>query len=298
MTEKRIKLAKMNPEVVANEIGDFVIERTLMTNSTGCVIGLSGGVDSSTTAAIIKRAFDYYNANYDDKHLELVGYMLPSKINDPSDTKDGVRVAKHLGIRHYTISIEKNIEALKISNPEITDNKYDLGNAISRERGNVLLTKAATEKKLLTGTGNKDEDFCVGYYTMFGDGAVHMSPIGNLPKRLVREMAGYLGLPKDLVNRTPTAGLEPGQTDFGDLGYDYDVVELVIGGITQGIKPEELYNHSQIKPLVEKQITLLENPKFDSVEGVVNDIMRRHGIANGKATIIHPPIAPITLGYE
>jgi len=82
---------------------------------------------------------------------------------------------------------------------------------------------------LVVGTGNKDEDFGVAYYTLFGDGAVHLSPIGNLPKRLVREMAAYLGF-DDLAGRVSMAGLEPGQTSFKDLGCDYEFAEVVLAG--------------------------------------------------------------------
>ena len=76
-----------------------------------------------------------------------------------------------------------------------------------------------TVKVGVIGTGNRDEDYGVGYYTLFGGGAVHLSPIGNLPKRMVREMAAYLGF-DDLAERVSTAGLEPGQTCFKDLGCD------------------------------------------------------------------------------
>ncbi|MBI5698415.1 MAG: NAD(+) synthase, partial [Thaumarchaeota archaeon] len=298
--EKRILLPMMDAELVAMEIGEFVVNEVLKHNSTGCVIGLSGGVDSTTTAAVIKRAFNRYNAEHTvdytvkhtaehagmpEKKLELVGYMLPSKINDTKDTEDGIIVAERLGIRYEVQSIDAIVDAYKTTNPEafpencenhrnrplwvplrftksllaywlgsisgipkientsgerytpdftrfhpvfsIFEYNYHKGNLMSRIRANVLSTRAATENKTVAGTGNKDEDFSIGYYTLFGDGAVHISPIGALPKRLVRQMASYLGF-SNLANRTPTAGLEPGQTDFRDLGYDYDLVEIVI----------------------------------------------------------------------
>ena len=172
---------------------------------------------------------------------------------------------------------------------------------MSRIRANILSTKAATENKTLAGTGNKDEDFGIGYYTLFGDGAVHFSPIGNLPKRLVREMATYLGF-GDLANRVPTAGLEPGQTDFGDLGYRYDTVELVMEGIMQGFSPKELYTQYQVVDYATTDIRtyqdLFGKQKFTEVGQVVDDILRRNMIANAKSQVIHPPIAPITLMYR
>jgi NAD+ synthase len=296
-----IKLPEISCGTVCKEIGDFIIDTVKKTESTGCIVGLSGGVDSSTTAALIKSAFDRYNSNRDDT-LELVGYILPSSINKMEDVKDAQILVKALGIRYEIHNIEKPVEAFKITNPEAFEKDYHKGNLISRVRANVLSTKAATEKKLLAGTGNKDEDYGIGYYTLFGDGAVHFSPIAGLSKRLVREMASFLGVDEAIVHRIPTAGLEPGQSDFKDLGYDYDVVELVTEGLEQGFSLEQLTTHEQLAALVKNQIdhyqSIYGNPKLESVEKVVGDIYRRHRLAMGKVKIVHPPTPKITLSYE
>ena len=296
-----IKLPKINCKTVCKEIGDFIIDTVEKNKSTGCIVGLSGGVDSSTTAALVKTAFDRYNSSRNDT-LELVGYILPSSINKMEDAKDAQILVKALGIRYEIHNIEKSVEAFRITNPEAFEKDYHKGNLISRVRANVLSTKAATEKKLLAGTGNKDEDYGIGYYTLFGDGAVHFSPIAGLSKRLVREMALFLGVEETIVHRVPAAGLEPGQSDFKDLGYDYDVVELVTEGLEQGFSLEQLATHEQLAPLVKKQIehyqSIYGNPKLESVEKVVGDIYRRHQLAMGKVKIVHPPTPKITLSYE
>ena len=297
MIEEKIKLAYMNPENVSKEIGAFVIDMALKHNVNGYVMGLSGGIDSSTTAALIKNAFDIYNETHDNK-LELVGYILPSGTNNPADERDAVRVAEQLGIRYEIHSIDTIVDAYRTTNPEALESQYDKGNMMSRIRANVLSTKAATEGKMVAGTGNNDEDFCLGYYTLFGDGAVHISPIGNLSKRLVKEMASYLGLPDDIVNRVPTAGLEPGQTDFGDLGYSYQTAELVIRGLNQGISRKDMPYNSQVRLHINEEISSQPNPKFSAAEDVVYDIFERHEIAKLKASLIHPPAAPVTLEYR
>ncbi len=295
---KQIKLARMDCEKVSGEVGNFVIEQVRCTGTTGYVVGLSGGVDSSTTAALIKRSFDRHTA----AKYELVGYILPSSLNKQEDIRDAEGVARYLGIRCEIISIEKPVEAFRATNPEAFESIFHKGNMISRVRANVLSTKAATEKKIVAGTGNKDEDFGIGYYTLFGDGAVHVSPIGGLSKRLVRDMAVFLGLDQAIVNRIPTAGLEPGQSDYKDLGYDYDVVELVSEGFVQGLTVAELNRHEQIVPLVEKQMqhymTVFGVSKFARVEQVVEDVLRRHEIAKGKMKIVHPPSPTISLTYD
>ncbi len=298
---QQIKLPKMNCETVSREIGDFVIASVLANQSSGCVIGLSGGVDSSTCAALIKTAFNRYNKTHTD-HLGLVGYSLPSNTNNDEDTADAKEVARYLDIPCEVLNIEALVRAFKLTNIEAFENNYDRGNLISRVRANVLSTKAATEKKILAGTGNKDEDFGIGYYTLFGDGAVHISPIAGLSKRLVREMALFSGLPDHIACRAPTAGLEPGQSDYKDLGYDYDMVELITEGLKQGYTTAQLAVHDQVVGPVTRQIAEYEDrfgiKKWDAVTEVVEDILRRHLTARSKMKIIHPPAPVVTLYYE
>jgi NAD+ synthase len=295
---KRIKLAHMDCEQVGREIGDFVVEQVKHAGTTGCVVGMSGGVDSSLTAALIERAF----GRYTEKEYELVGYILPSSLNKQDDIRDAEMVARKLGIRYEIHSIEKPVEAFRATNPEAFESNFHRGNLISRVRANVLSTKAATERKIVAGTGNKDEDFGIGYYTLFGDGAVHLSPIGGLSKRLVREMATFIGLDNAIVDRIPTAGLEPGQSDYKDLGYDYEVVELVTEAVVQGFTSDEISAHEQIVPIIEKQMQQYQNlfgsKKFTSARQVVEDVLRRHEIAKGKMNIIHPPSPKISLHYD
>jgi NAD+ synthase len=250
-----VRLAQMDCETVADEIGDFVIQAVRDVGASGCIVGLSGGVDSSTTAFLVQRAFQRSNAR-SQAHIELVGYILPSKINHPDDIRDAESVAEALGIRYEIHNIEKIVDAFQSANPEAFENKFHKGNLISRVRANVLSTKASAEKKVIAGTGNRDEDFGIGYYTLFGDGAVHISPIAGLSKRLVRELAGYLGVDEHIIGRVPTAGLEPGQSDFKDLGYDYDLVELVTEGLVQGFSEDELIKHEQVVLLVEHRLKI------------------------------------------
>jgi NAD+ synthase len=297
----RIKLPSISCETVCREIGNFIIDAVVQNQSSGCVVGLSGGIDSSTTAALIKTAFERHNKS-GDAGLELVGYILPSSINKMEDARDAETVAEALGIRYELHTIENLVEAFQTTNQEAFEENYHRGNLISRVRANVLSTKAATEHKILAGTGNRDEDFGIGYYTLFGDGAVHISPIAGLSKRLVREMAAFLGVADAIIQRAPTAGLEPGQSDFKDLGYDYDVVELVTEGFEQGFSREQLIRHDQTAPLIERQIehyqSIYGDPQLTSVGQVIDDIDRRHNIALGKVKIVHPPTPEITLVYQ
>ncbi|MFH1589813.1 MAG: NAD(+) synthase [archaeon] len=296
----KIIIPEIDVVQVQREIEDFIIDTIINAGSTGGVIGLSGGVDSTTTAALAKSAFDRYNENNDNK-LTLEGYILPSKINSPDDAKDGVAVARTLGINYQVLSIDQQIESYKITNPESISNKFHKGNLTSRIRANILHSKAAFGNKLVIGTGNKDEDFSLGYYTLFGDGAVHLSPIGNLSKRFVRQIAEHYGF-ENIANREPTAGLEAGQTDFKDLGYSYFFVEMLSEALKQGFKYKNIVASPQLNDVYKNDSNnytkQYDKQKFKTIEDAIEDIYHRHESAMFKADIVHPPMAPVTLIYD
>ncbi|MFH1585892.1 MAG: NAD(+) synthase [archaeon] len=299
---KKIKLPEIDAGIVIEEISTFIIDQITASDRTGGVIGLSGGVDSSTTSALAKRAFDIYNAHlFKKNNLELVGYILPSNTNNPDDEKDAIELAEKLGIIYEILEIDRIVDAFKETNPQTFRSNYNKGNLMSEVRAVILHAKAASENKLVIGTGNHDEDFGIGYYTLYGDGAVHISPIGNLSKRNVRKLAHKLSL-GHIADRVPTAGLEFGQTDFKDLGYGYNLVEIVYEGFKQGFSLEELALHPQIVPLAERQLQVYEsefgNKKFSDVDQLIKDIYWRNRIAKAKAEILHPPAAKITARYE
>ena len=300
--ERRITLASMDPEKVACEIEDFIIDQASRFRRTGGIVGLSGGVDSTVTAALAKRAYDKYNALNEAGGgcLEVVGYMLPSNVNSSDDLEDAIHVAERLGIRYEVCEIQPVVEAFRQTNPKSFNRSYDAGNLMSEIRAVVLHGKSATENKSLIGTGNRDEDFGIGYYTLFGDGAVHMSHIAALPKRLVREMAIYLGF-ADAANRVPTAGLEPGQTDFRDIGYSYDAVEIATEGFMSGMGLSDVQQDRGLRERLEIDLEQYHRAfgerKFTGVHDAVLDIARRYNGSIQKGSLLSPPVAPVTLEY-
>jgi len=287
-----VVLPTMNNEIVADEICEFIRKTVRDQNKNGAIVGLSGGIDSAVVALLALRAFE--NTSY-----KLVGYIIPSNTNKPRSGKRASHFAKDHKFEHHAIfitqlalSTEKCFtdQLEKTKNQELS--KFDRGNMVSRLRGNILSTGATIENKVLLGTGNQDEDYGIGYYTLFGDGAVHCSPIGGLSKRLVYQMAKYLGAPEDIINAQPSAELEENQTDYGDLGYGYDIVEFFLEAKHQLVSLRDA-----VREATERKFKYDTN-KFPNMAIVWSNIIARHKIAQEKMKIIHPPTPIITLNYE
>jgi len=276
------------PKLEAHTFADIIawIHDTVPPWAEGAVLGMSGGIDSSVVAALTAKAFQ-------GTGLKLRGYALPSQISSLADTTDAGIVAKLCQIPLEVVPIGDLTCSMREVLPGLTDQPRTAGNATARQRAVILWTLAEMNHSVVMGTGNHDEDYGVGYYTLTGDGLVHMNPIGFLPKRLVRDLGGELGLPERLIRREPTAGLEKDQTDAKDLGYSYEFIELVIEAMDQGFAVGDIIYHRQI--LVEWERVQKAGSKFGSVSEAVVDILHRHAIAEAKGTLVRPRVPSIHL---
>jgi NAD+ synthase len=181
----------------------------------GATLGLSGGIDSTTTAYLAVEA------------LGTDGLVMPSEVNDASNMSDAERVAEDLGIEYDVIEIQPIAEQIFEAVPSATEDRMAMGNVYVRTRAVVNYFVANAEDRLVLGTGNRAEAM-TGYFTKYGDQAVDCNPIGGLYKQQVRQLAADLGVPADLVAQTPTAGMWDGQTDEAELGLDYDTVDAIL----------------------------------------------------------------------
>src|SRR5881628_2954987 len=152
---------------------------------------------------------------------------------------DSALFAKALGIDLRIIGIAPIVTSLEKRLLGFQADQVARGNLRARARMIVLYFIANTEERVVMGTGNKSELLC-GYFTKGGDGAADFLPIGDLYKTQVREMARYLALPPEIVEKVPTAGLWPGQTDEGELGIAYDELDRILLGIELQLEPEAI----------------------------------------------------------
>jgi NAD+ synthase len=236
--EGMIRLAEINPAVVIDEIGDFIVKSIKEAGKSGAVIGLSGGVDSDVVAAIAKHAFDRH------KGLALRGYYMPSENSSSQDEEDAMALAEALQIPYQKIPIQDILSSFEQSNPTFLE-PFHLGNAAATVRIAQLSSEAGRHNSVILGTGNRDEYF-LGYFTKRGDGAADLMPILTLTKGMVYQVAKHIRksifrkFPERTITKAPTAGLVPGQTDEGDLGMSYDEAALIINGYLQGYNQEEI----------------------------------------------------------
>ena len=218
-TDVDLRFSAAELEARREHIEAFIADTVEAAGAEGAVLGLSGGVDSTTVAYLAVEAL-----GADGLH----GLLLPSEVNPEADRTDAERVAEALGIDYDVIEIDPIVEAFVDAAPgDAADDRTALGNVRVRTRAVLNYFVANAEDRLVLGTGNRAEA-ATGYFTKYGDQAVDCNPIGNLYKCQVRQLARALGAPEDLVTRTPTAAMWEGQTDEEEMGLGYDELDAIL----------------------------------------------------------------------
>lgn len=216
---------KRDWQALAEKITSWLREQVEKAGAKGLVFGLSGGVDSTTTAALCKRALGG----------NTLGLLMPCHSN-PADEEDARLAAETFGIKTEQVDLTPIYDRLLASLPEGTD--IARANLKPRLRMLTLYYFANSLNYLVVGTGNKSEVIC-GYFTKFGDGGVDLLPLGDLLKSEVWELARFLGVPERIIQKTPSAGLWSGQTDEGEMGITYKALDAVLTALEEG-RPEEV----------------------------------------------------------
>jgi len=189
----------------------------------GVVIGLSGGLDSCVVTALAKGALG---------KDRVLGLLLPCH-SQKQDLADARLFARKFGIKTKFIDLSEAYDNLIKILPAA--DQITKANLRPRLRMMVLYYFARKLGFLVCGTSNKSE-LLSGYFTKFGDGASDILPIGDLLKTQVRKLAGELKIPQAILEKPPSAGLWPGQTDEGELGVTYDELDNILARMEKGKK--------------------------------------------------------------
>jgi NAD+ synthase len=213
-----LSLSDAELEAHREHITQFIRDIVDDAGASGAVLGLSGGIDSTLTAYLAVEALGEGG---------LHGLVLPSDVNTDTNMSDAERVAQELGIEYDVIEVNPIVNAVFAAYPEGKSNQTAAGNVRVRARAILNYFVANTEGRVVLGTGNRSEAM-TGYFTKYGDQAVDCNPIGNLYKCQVRQLAAYIGVPTDLVEKPPSAEMWEGQTDEDEMGLTYDTLDAIL----------------------------------------------------------------------
>ena len=201
---------------ISNWIKDYV--NNMPSKAESLVIGISGGIDSSVSSTLSAMT-----------GLKTIVLSMPIKQkenqHDLSLKHQEWLIKNFKNVDAHTISLDKLFQSFS-STLNKFDNEHGFANSRARLRMTTLYQVAAANKGIVVGTGNKVEDFGVGFYTKYGDGGVDISPIADCNKTEVWELGKELGILKEIIDAPPTDGLwDDGRTDEGQLGFKYEDLE-------------------------------------------------------------------------
>ena len=201
---------------ISNWIKDYV--NNMPSKAQSLVIGISGGIDSSVSSTLCAMT-----------GLKTIVLTMPikqkSQQNDLSLKHQDWLVKNFKNVEAYTINLDELFLAFSSSLSKF-NNEHGMANSRARLRMTTLYQVAAANKGIVVGTGNKVEDFGVGFYTKYGDGGVDISPIADCNKTEVWELGKELEILNAIIEAAPTDGLwDDGRTDEGQLGFNYQDLE-------------------------------------------------------------------------
>ncbi len=223
---------ELNWTEVEAKITCFIRDYVEKARAKGIVLGLSGGIDSSTVAALSAKAIGGKN---------VLGLMLPERETyNPKDMEHARLVAENFELETETIDITPALEAIQKTIPIFDgEDKLCKGNLKARTRMLYLYYYANKFNLIVCGSSDKSETM-MGYFTKWGDVAADISPIMDLYKTQVQKLARYIGIPKEIVEKPPSPTLWPGQTAEEELGIKYETLDLILYGLEHFMKTEEI----------------------------------------------------------
>jgi NAD+ synthase len=206
----------INTAIARRMISGFIYDQIDKAGMNGAVIGLSGGIDSALSAYLSAEALGAEN---------VLAVRMPYRTSSEASMVDAETVIEDLNLPSITVPITDMADALINQFPDMS--RLRKGNIMARMRMIVLYDQSAERGLLPMGTSNKTE-FLLGYSTIYGDSGVALQPIADLYKYQVRQLAVTVGVPRQIIDKAPSADLWEGQTDEDELGFTYDDVDQVL----------------------------------------------------------------------
>jgi NAD+ synthase len=269
----------MSPMPAAERIAGWMRRCLSSSGTRGFVVGLSGGLDSAVVARLAQLAAPG----------AVVGLLLPCH-SDPIDERDALAVAKQFSLPTTRIDLSKAYDSLAADGQAALDMLRPLlragpstvvkagetapiaddprariptANIKPRLRMTMLYFVANSMQYLVAGTGNKSE-LSIGYFTKHGDGGADILPLGHLVKSEVRALGRELQIPRSIIEKTPSAGLWPGQSDEEEMGFTYANLERYLDEGPQGVSPALAMRIERLARATEHKRQLPPMPDHDN----------------------------------
>ncbi|TFG02434.1 MAG: NAD+ synthase [Promethearchaeota archaeon] len=238
---------------LSNNIQNWIKTYLKSANAEKVVVGISGGIDSAVTGGLCAEAIGEQN---------VFGLILPCE-SIPADIEDAKMVVKSLGINQELIDLTPGFKKfMKVLSFNDSKNKIAKANLKARLRMVTLYYYGQVLGDcLVAGTGNRAE-MAIGYFTKYGDGGVDFEPLGSLYKSEVRALAETLKIPEKIITKPPSPGLWPGQTDEGEIGLSYDIIDEILYRIDYNLDFDDfdLEKVNKVKELMRKATHKLHPP--------------------------------------
>ena len=241
----------MQTKKVADYISNWLTQYTEKSNTKGYVVGISGGIDSALTSTLCAKT-----------GKEVCCILMPIHQNKNELNRSIAHVEwlqkQFPCVTYECIDLSETFDVFARQLPQNISNQLTLANTRARLRMTNLYAFASAKNMLVAGTGNKIEDFGVGFYTKYGDGGVDLSPIADLSKSQVFKLSKHLNIVKEIQYAKPTDGLwEDGRSDEDQLGATYNELEWAM-----------------------KQYQVSNKNTFEYRQKEVFDIYKKHHISN------------------
>ena len=256
------KNSVLNCEKVSTEIVNWLKTYAENANVNGFVLGISGGIDSALTSTLCAQT------GLKTLCIEMPIHQAESHVNR---AKEHILQLKNRfkNVSEASVDLTPVFENFKLQIPagdSVVKQNMALANSRARLRMTTLYYFAGIHGLLVAGTGNKVEDFGVGFYTKYGDGGVDLSPIADLLKSEVRTLAAYLDVPKSILDAKPTDGLfGDDRSDEDQLGASYDELEWAMESIANNFPMKNFTKREKEVYTIYKKLNKMNQHKMNSI---------------------------------
>lgn len=273
MVESRI-VPMLDHNYVVKRVSQFLKEMLERTNANGYVIGLSGGIDSTTNTYLATKAVG--------KEKVKVLIMPDLDVTPEEDTEDAIAVAKLLGVEYYLFDISGLVKAFSKTLPFFDmSHNISVGNLRARIRMASLYYFANKFNMLVIGTSDKSE-ILLGYFTKYGDGGADIVPLGDLYKTQVKDLARFFGVPEKIVSKPSSPRLWKDQLAENELGLKYEIIDSI------------LYLYIDMKMSVENIASILNI----SIDNVIKVIRRIYNSEHKRRPPVIPKLTTTNITYD